>query len=145
MLAAMPSAPDFYFDSIDRVRVDRWSRGRVVLIGDAGYCGSPLAGLGTSMSLVGAYVLASELASALAPEQAFASYQDAMAAYVAAGLELPPGGVSGFAPTSALMIRMRSASMRMMNHWPMRQMIAKQAGKADAITLKPYPAVRHLS
>jgi hypothetical protein len=40
------------------------------------------------------------------------------------------------------MIRLRSLSMRMMNHWPMRQMIAKQAGKADAITLKEYPAVR---
>jgi 2-polyprenyl-6-methoxyphenol hydroxylase-like FAD-dependent oxidoreductase len=140
MLAAMPSAPDFYFDSINRVRVDRWSRGRVVLIGDAGYCGSPLAGLGTSMSLVGAYVLAGELATAASPETAFTAYQKEMSAYVAAGLELPPGGVSGFAPKSALMIRLRSLSMRMMNHWPMKQMITKQATKADAITLKTYPA-----
>jgi 2-polyprenyl-6-methoxyphenol hydroxylase-like FAD-dependent oxidoreductase len=141
LLAAMPDAPDFYFDSISRVRVDRWSRGRVVLLGDAGYCGSPLAGLGTSMSLVGAYVLAGELASAPAsPEAAFEAYQHEMAAYVAAGLELPPGGVKGFAPQSALMIRLRGVSMRMMNHWPMRQMIMKQANKADAITPKPYPA-----
>jgi 2-polyprenyl-6-methoxyphenol hydroxylase-like FAD-dependent oxidoreductase len=138
MLAAMPSAPDFYFDSVNRVRVDRWWRGRVVLIGDAGYCGSPLAGLGTSMSLVGAYVLAGELATAAVPETAFAAYQQELAGYVTAGLELPPGGVSGFAPKSALMIRMRSLSMRMMNHWPMRQLIAKQANKADAITLKEY-------
>jgi 2-polyprenyl-6-methoxyphenol hydroxylase-like FAD-dependent oxidoreductase len=142
LLAAMPDAPDFYFDSISRVRVDRWSRGRVVLLGDAGYCGSPLAGLGTSMSLVGAYVLAGELASAPAsPEAAFEAYQHEMAAYVVAGLELPPGGVKGFAPQSALMIRLRGVSMRMMNHWPMRQMIMKQANKADAITLKTYPAV----
>jgi len=39
----------------------QWYRGRTVLLGDAGYCGSPLAGLGTAMALVGAYVLAGEL------------------------------------------------------------------------------------
>jgi 2-polyprenyl-6-methoxyphenol hydroxylase-like FAD-dependent oxidoreductase len=79
MLAAMPSAPDFYFDSINRVTVESWSRGRVVLIGDAGYCGSPLAGLGTSMSLVGAYVLAGELAVAGGDhERAFAAYEREM-------------------------------------------------------------------
>jgi 2-polyprenyl-6-methoxyphenol hydroxylase-like FAD-dependent oxidoreductase len=141
LLAAMPSAPDFYFDSVNRVRVGRWSRGRVVLLGDAGYCGSPLAGLGTSMSLVGAYVLAGELAAAPSPEPAVADYQRQMAAYVAAGLELPPGGVGGFAPRSALMIRMRSVSMSMMNHWPVRRMIVKQASKAGAITLKKYATV----
>jgi 2-polyprenyl-6-methoxyphenol hydroxylase-like FAD-dependent oxidoreductase len=141
ILAAMPDAPDFYFDSVSQVKVDRWWRGRTVLIGDAGYCGSPLAGLGTSMSLVGAYVLAGELATAADPGAAFAAYQQEMAAYVAAGLELPPGGVKGYAPQTALMIRMRSLSMGMMNHWPMRQMIAKQFQKADAITLKAYASV----
>jgi len=140
LLAAMPAADDFYFDSISQVRVDRWSRGRVVLLGDAGYCGSPLAGLGTSMSLVGAYVLAGELAAAggPAPAEAFAAYQAEMTDYVAAGLELPPGGLRGYAPRSRLMIRMRAQSMRSMSRWPMRQLLAKQFGKADAITLKPY-------
>jgi 2-polyprenyl-6-methoxyphenol hydroxylase-like FAD-dependent oxidoreductase len=143
LLAALPCAPDFYFDSVSQVRVDQWWRGRVVLLGDAGYCGSPLAGLGTSMSLVGAYVLAGELAAAPDdPPAAFAAYQRAMAGYVADGLELPPGGVNGFAPRTALMIRLRALSMRMMNHWPMRQILARQFGKADAITLHPYPTVR---
>ena len=63
-----------------------------MLVGDAGYCGSPLAGMGTSMSLVGAYVLAGELAAADDPERAFAAYQREMADYVAEG-QLPPGGV----------------------------------------------------
>jgi 2-polyprenyl-6-methoxyphenol hydroxylase-like FAD-dependent oxidoreductase len=139
LLAAMPAADDFYFDSISQVRVDRWSRGRVVLLGDAGYCGSPLAGLGTSMSLVGAYVLAGELAAAGgSPAPAFAAYQAEMVDYVAAGLELPPGGLSGYAPRSRLMIRLRAQSMRSMTRWPMRQLLAKQFSKADAITLKPY-------
>jgi len=138
LLAALPAAPDFYFDSINRVRVDTWWRGRVVLLGDAGYCGSPLAGMGTSMALVGAYVLAGELA-AKPPTEAFAAYQERMGAYVEAGTTLPPGGVAGFAPGKALMIRLRALSMRSMSHWPMRQLVAKQFGKAEAITLPDYP------
>ncbi|GLW32725.1 FAD-dependent monooxygenase [Actinoplanes regularis] len=139
MLAQMPDAPDFFFDSINQVHVKRWWRGRVALVGDAGYCGSPLAGLGTSMSLVGAYVLAGELAGGADPERAFAAYQDTMADYVAAGLELPPGGARGFAPKSRLLIRVRGLSLSMMTAWPMRNLVAKQFGKAEAITLPDYP------
>ena len=142
LLAQMPGAPDFYFDSICQVHVDRWWRGRVVLLGDAGYCGSPLAGLGTSLSIVGAYVLAGELAARPGdPEGAFAAYQEAMRDYVADAVKLPPGGVNGYAPGSALMIRLRNLSMRMMNRWPLRQMAAKQFGKADRIVLKDYSTV----
>ena len=63
LLRAARSAPDFYLDSMGQVRLDRWSRGRVVLLGDAGYCPTPLTGLGTSLALVGAYILAGELAA----------------------------------------------------------------------------------
>ena len=45
---AMPGAGDFYFDSLSQVRMGRWHRRRTVLLGDAGYCGSPLVGLGTA-------------------------------------------------------------------------------------------------
>jgi len=140
-LAALPDANDFFFDSVDQVHVDRWHRGRVVLLGDAGYCGSPLAGLGTSMALVGAYVLAGELAEAGSPTDAFTRYQQAMAAYVADGTQLPPGGMAGFAPNSRLAIRMRALSMRSMNRWPAKQLLARHFTKAEAITLNPYPAL----
>jgi 2-polyprenyl-6-methoxyphenol hydroxylase-like FAD-dependent oxidoreductase len=139
LLAALPKADDLYFDEVSQVHVETWARGRVVLLGDAGYCGSPLAGMGTSMSLVGAYVLAGELSASSSPENAFAAYQERMAGYVAEGTRLPPGGIAMSAPNSRLVIRARAMSMRMMNHWPMRQMLAKQFGKADAITLPDYP------
>jgi 2-polyprenyl-6-methoxyphenol hydroxylase-like FAD-dependent oxidoreductase len=139
LLAQMAGAPDFYFDTIAQVHVDRWWRGRAVLVGDAGYCGSPLAGLGTSLSIVGAYVLAGELAARPDdPEAAFAAYQAEMKDYVAQALELPPGGVKGFAPAGALMIRLRNLSMRMMTRWPMKQLVAKQFQKSDGIVLKSY-------
>jgi 2-polyprenyl-6-methoxyphenol hydroxylase-like FAD-dependent oxidoreductase len=138
LLAQLPKADDLYFDEVSQVRVKRWARGRVVLIGDAGYCGSPLAGMGTSLSLVGAYVLGGELAAARTPEDAFVAYQEQMADYVAQGTELPPGGIAMSAPNGRLMIRARAMSMTMMGHWPMKQILAKQFGKADAITLREY-------
>ncbi|MCU7725555.1 FAD-dependent monooxygenase [Actinoplanes sp. KI2] len=142
LLRAMPDAPDFYFDEVSKVTVERWARGRVVLLGDAGYCGTPLAGMGTSMSLVGAYVLAGELAAAKTPEEGFAAYQREMADYVAEGTQLPPGGVEMFAPNGRFMIRLRALSMRMMGVWPMKGMVEKQFTKAEAITLKDYGQLR---
>jgi 2-polyprenyl-6-methoxyphenol hydroxylase-like FAD-dependent oxidoreductase len=138
-LAAMPSAPDFYFDSINQVWVDTWHRGRVVLIGDAGYCGSPLAGLGTSLSLVGAYVLTGELLTAGGDhERGFAAYQREMEPYAKAAMELPPGGIKGFAPRTKWVIWLRARSWNMMAHWPMAAVMRKVANRADAITLKDY-------
>jgi 2-polyprenyl-6-methoxyphenol hydroxylase-like FAD-dependent oxidoreductase len=137
IIAAMPDAGDFCFDSLSQVHIGQWYRGRTVLFGDAGYCGSPLAGLGTAMALVAAYVLAGELAATRNDhEAAFARYQDEMRDYVKHCQTLPPGGVKAFAPNSALMIRMRNLSMTMTTRWPMRTRMAKQFQKADAITLK---------
>ena len=49
---------DFYFDRICQIRMRSWSKGRVALVGDAGYCPSPFAGMGGSMAIVGAAALA---------------------------------------------------------------------------------------
>ncbi len=62
LLDAMEASPDFYLGSLAQVRMESWSRGRIALVGDAGYCPSPFTGQGTSLALVGAYVLAYELA-----------------------------------------------------------------------------------
>ncbi len=64
LLTLMDQADDFYFDSITQVKMNDWTKGRVVLMGDAGYCASPLSGQGTSLALVGAYLLAHELKAA---------------------------------------------------------------------------------
>ncbi|MEU6583876.1 FAD-dependent monooxygenase [Nocardia sp. NPDC046763] len=76
ILDAMPAAPDFYFDEVTRVRMPRWSQDRVVLLGDAAYCGSPMTGMGTALALIGAYLLAGELLSTPADfERAFDRYE----------------------------------------------------------------------
>ncbi|RKU41919.1 hypothetical protein DL546_001379 [Coniochaeta pulveracea] len=57
-----PVAKDFYTHEIGQVRMKSWSKGNITLLGDAGYCPTPVTGFGTSLALVGAYVLAGELA-----------------------------------------------------------------------------------
>ncbi|WP_414168352.1 FAD-dependent monooxygenase [Streptoverticillium reticulum] len=139
LLAGMRTAPDFAFDSLGQVHLDRWSRGRVVLLGDAGYCPTPLTGLGTSLALVGGYLLAGELAAARGDHRAaFAAYERLMRPYVATSQQLPPGGTGGYAPRSALAIRMRAASMRWMTRWPLRNAMAAQFAKAGDIALPEY-------
>lgn len=64
ILQMMSDAPDFYFDVAAQIKMDRWSCGRTILLGDAAYCPSPMSGQGSSLALVGGYVLAGELAKA---------------------------------------------------------------------------------
>ena len=62
LLAAADAAEDFYFDALDQVQMPSWSKGRVVLVGDAAYCASPASGAGALLALSGAYRLAGEIA-----------------------------------------------------------------------------------
>ena len=61
ILAELDSAP-LYFDALGQVRTPRWSKGRIALLGDAAFCNATFGGGGTSLALIGAYVLAGELA-----------------------------------------------------------------------------------
>ena len=83
LLEAMPSATDFYFDEMSQITMPSWSTGRVALVGDAGYCASPMSGRGTSQALLGAYVLAGELSTQDTHGAAFAEYERALRDYVA--------------------------------------------------------------
>jgi 2-polyprenyl-6-methoxyphenol hydroxylase-like FAD-dependent oxidoreductase len=69
------TAPSVLFDAVEQIRMARWSRGRVALIGDACWCVSPLAGQGASMAVAGAYVLAHELHSAPTIDAALVGYE----------------------------------------------------------------------
>jgi 2-polyprenyl-6-methoxyphenol hydroxylase-like FAD-dependent oxidoreductase len=62
LLEAMWTAPDFWLGIAAQVKMPAWSKGRVALVGDAAYCPSPFTGQGTSLAIIGAYVLAQEIA-----------------------------------------------------------------------------------
>ena len=89
ILAHLDDTPDFYLDQVAQVVMDRWSSGRVGLLGDAAFSSSPLSGGGTGLALVGAYLLAGELAAAgWNPEAGFAGYEGRMRSFVEANQEI---------------------------------------------------------
>ncbi|WP_378737828.1 FAD-dependent monooxygenase [Nocardia brasiliensis] len=83
LLRELAASSDLYLTPVGQVRMDTWSAGRVVLLGDACACASPLSGRGTSQALIGAYVLAGELATAAGDYRAaFAAYEQELRDYV---------------------------------------------------------------
>ncbi|NUS62376.1 MAG: hypothetical protein HOQ46_01865 [Saccharothrix sp.] len=143
LLGDLRQAPDFYFDRLCQIRMDRWSDGRVALLGDAAFCASPMAGNGTSMALVGAYVLAGELATAPDLATALRRYEEEMREYVARCQKFALGGVSSLMPKSRAFIRMRDFSLRVVPHIPGGAKLFGDLQKlANTVSLKDY---RHRS
>ncbi|WP_370413335.1 FAD-dependent monooxygenase [Streptomyces fradiae] len=147
LLSDAAGAEDFYFDSIALIRMDRWSRGRVVLLGDAAHCASPASGQGTGLALTGAYVLAGELAAAGGDhERAFAAYERVMRP----GVELNQRFAASFAKemtvSSRRKIALRMFMVRTLPKTPWKNLIAKKIRDdiqkaANAVPLKEYGAV----
>src|SRR5713226_6022170 len=76
LLEKMQTAPDLYFDAVSQIRMETWSHGRAVLLGDAGYCPALLSGQGSTLAMMGAYILAGELKVALGDHyRAFHQYE----------------------------------------------------------------------
>lgn len=100
-LCEIDRTPTFYFDSITQLRMDIWSRRRVTLVGDAGYCPGPAVGGSTSLAVLGAYVLAGELALADGDHlHAFAAYELQMHAPVHRSRAFARGAAKGIIPGS---------------------------------------------
>jgi 2-polyprenyl-6-methoxyphenol hydroxylase-like FAD-dependent oxidoreductase len=83
MLTHVDVEGDFYFDRANQIRMSHWSNGRVALVGDAGYCVSPVAGMGGSMAIIGAGRLAAALQRNPADHvAAFREYEDELRPFV---------------------------------------------------------------
>jgi hypothetical protein len=87
----MDESEDFYMQEIAQVKMEKWSEGRVALVGDAGYCPSPISGMGTSLAIIGAYILAGELAACKGDwEKGLDGYEEKMRPFVTKAQKLPP-------------------------------------------------------
>ncbi|WP_405485714.1 FAD-dependent monooxygenase [Nocardia sp. NBC_00511] len=144
LLAAMPNSPDFYFDSVDQIHLDTWSRGRIALIGDAAWCPSPLSGQGTSMALVGAYVLAGELKAAHGDHRAaFLAYREALRPYVTENLALGWKNATDMVATTPGTLKVHITAIKVMRYLPWKGMALRSIMKplnhaANAIELADY-------
>ena len=140
LLQIMETAPDFYFDSISQVKMNRWSAGRSVLLGDAAYCASPLSGMGTGMAVVGAYVLAGELAEANGDYAlAFERYENLMRDFVKKCQGIADGGTDWFVPRTRLRLWLSNQMWKILPYTPWKNVMIEVPLKiGNSISLKEY-------
>jgi 2-polyprenyl-6-methoxyphenol hydroxylase-like FAD-dependent oxidoreductase len=139
LLRMMEHAPDFYFDSVSQIRMERWSAGRSVLLGDAAHCASPLSGMGTSMAIVGAYILAGELKQANGDYTvAFAHYETRMRDFVTQCQKLAEGA-DWFVPRTRFKLWLSQQMWKILPYTPWKNMMIEVPLKiGNSITLKNY-------
>ncbi|MEU0564923.1 FAD-dependent monooxygenase [Nonomuraea sp. NPDC005983] len=147
LLDELDGTPAFYFDSITQLRMDTWSRGRVTLVGDAGYCPGPAVGGSTSLAVVGAYVLAGELAAYGGDHaRAFPSYEAELGDYVRRGRAFAVGTAKRIVPGSRADLWALTQGVRLVNLLPagLTRAATKLSSKGvrlhDSIALKDYSA-----
>jgi 2-polyprenyl-6-methoxyphenol hydroxylase-like FAD-dependent oxidoreductase len=128
-LADDPS--NLYLDRIAQVRMPSWSSGRVVVVGDAAYCATPISGMGTSLALIGAYLLAGELAATADHTEAFASYETLMRPIVDKAQKLPPGAPRIINPTSRIGVRILRTAVRVAATGPARALAARMTSSSE--------------
>jgi 2-polyprenyl-6-methoxyphenol hydroxylase-like FAD-dependent oxidoreductase len=137
MLDALDDVDDLYFDVVSQIKMDRWSRGRVVLIGDAAGCISLLGGEGTGLAMTEAYVLAGELHRAGGDHQrAFQAYEALMHPFVETKQAGAARFVGFFATRTKFGLWIRNVMMRAMNFGPVLKLVAGDV--RDKIDLPEY-------
>ncbi len=117
MLAAMRDADDLFFDGVSQIRMPRWSSGRVALVGDAAYAPSFLTGQGSSLALVGAYMLAGSLADR-DHAAGFAAYEHNTREFVTVNQEQVGEGDAALFPTTARALEQRNDMLRNLSAMP---------------------------
>ncbi len=113
ILAALDDAGGLYFDRVSQIRMQRWTKGRTALLGDAAACVSLMGGEGTGLAMAGAYVLAGELGISRGDHHvAFARYQERMMPFLNRKQSSAAKFASSFAPKSAFGIAFRNLVTR---------------------------------
>ena len=113
ILDRMDAVDDVYFDRVSQIHLARWSAGRVAVIGDAAACASLLAGEGTGLAMIEAYVLAGELHRAGGDiERALTAFEERLRAFVSAKQKTALRFRGFFAPRSALALKLRNVAVR---------------------------------
>ncbi len=125
ILATLDDVDDLYFDVVSQIRMDRWSRGRVLLIGDAAGCISLLGGEGTGLAMTEAYVLAGELARAAGDHRrAFDAYEARLRPFIKSKQAGAARYIGFFATRTRFGLWFRNLAMRTMNFGPLATLFA---------------------
>lgn len=113
ILDELDDVEELYFDSVSQIIMDRWSRDRIALIGDAAFCISLLGGQGAALAVTSAYVLAGELAKARGfHDAAFANYEALLRSYITAKQRGAERFAGFFAPRTRLGLVVRQYAIK---------------------------------
>lgn len=137
MLAAMRDTDDVFFDAVSQIRMPSWSSGRVALVGDAAYAPSFLTGQGTSLALVGAYMLAGSLAGRDHAE-GFAAYEHSTREFVTLNQGLVGKGGATLFPMTVQDLKRRNDRLRTLGTMPP----AEGRPAHSALTLPEFASTR---
>lgn len=139
VLEGLQRTEDFYLDVLRQVRMPRWSKGRVVLTGDAAWCATPIAGIGATLAVTGAYVLASELHRHSDIQSALEAYENAMRPMVEKGQGVPKIAPRLMNPHSKLGITLLYGALNLVSKPGINKIASKLlAGEQEAPDLSIY-------
>ena len=142
ILAAMEPCNEVYFDRVSQVQMDKWSQGRIGLIGDAAFCPSFLAGQGAALAMVSAYVLAGELSRTPSqPQEAFARYEDRLHPFIASKQKAAVQFAGSFAPKTRVGLFFRNQITKLLEV-PLVAKLVMGPSLFDRIDLPDYPIPR---
>ena len=137
LLAGLNGTEDFYFDSISQIVMDRWSHGRISLVGDAGYSPGAAVGGGTSVAIIGAYLLAQALCDIDGDHvRAFDRYEHAMRGLVTRSRRASYTTMKTLIPATQRQVWLTVQAMRLVPRLPtavQRRLFAVQGGPAAAL------------
>jgi 2-polyprenyl-6-methoxyphenol hydroxylase-like FAD-dependent oxidoreductase len=138
LLSKMDTTPDFYFDSISQIKMDHWSKGRISLVGDACDCPSLLSGKGSTLAMVGAYILAGELKLANGNyKSAFAEYENIFKPFIDKKQKSAQSFAKSFVPKSNFGIWTRNLAFNVMS-FPVFTTLLFNQFKDIGLNLKEY-------
>lgn len=136
----LPEARTFYMDRASQIRMPSWSQGRVALIGDAAACPSLLAGQGSALAMIEAYVLAAALRDAGGDHAAaLQKYHQQLGQLVTAKQDAAIGLGAAFAPRNHMQLLLRNTVIKLMGI-PLVTRLAVGRSLRDPIKLPPSPS-----
>lgn len=131
ILGQLRDSDQIYFDGVSQVVADSWSRGRVVLLGDAAWCVTLFAGYGASLAMAGADQLATALSARPSEDLAavLKSWEDGLRPEVVKQQAIARRGMRRYTPTSTFQIRLNELSMRAVTLPGVRTLVANAVRK----------------
>ena len=138
LLSKIDTTSDFYFDVVSQIQMNQWSKDRVTLVGDACDCPSLLSGQGSTLAMVGAYILAGELRDANGNHKlAFERYQNIFKPFIERKQKIAQNFAKSLVPKSKFGIWLRNSFTNLMFLPFVSQLFIKQF-MDDKLTLKTY-------